>query len=110
MATQSETLEGYVLDIICARRYPQDELAERARAHTKACGLKGHCVESGYGLVDDEGRLFLLDSEATPLVVSAIRGSEKEKGIRLRAQRRMKNEEMRTVGVAEIDGASDGSS
>ena len=45
-----ETLEGYVVDIICIRRYPQEEMLGRARVHTRHCGLAGHCAESGYGL------------------------------------------------------------
>ena len=30
----AETAEGWVLDIACLRKYPRDEYAERARAHT----------------------------------------------------------------------------
>ena len=52
----SEILEGDVVDIICLRKYPADEYAERARKHTRACALKGHCIESGYAL-DAKGRL-----------------------------------------------------
>jgi hypothetical protein len=33
----------------------------------------GHWVESGYGLVDPSGNVELVDSHATPLVVSALR-------------------------------------
>jgi hypothetical protein len=31
--TRTETLEGYVVDQACLRKYPQDELLERAQAH-----------------------------------------------------------------------------
>ena len=51
-----EVLEGYVVDQACLRKYPQDELLERSRVHTTECALMGHCMESGYGLVNEEDR------------------------------------------------------
>lgn len=102
MSTRTETAEGYVVDIACIRKYPQAELIERARAHTKECALMGHCAESGYGLVSDTGSVALLEPAATPGVLDAIRGSDREQGIKLRATREMQGEEMRTTGVEEV--------
>jgi hypothetical protein len=99
---QHERLEGYVVDLICLREYPVGEYAERARRHTRACALKGHCVESGYGLVSDDGRVALLDPAATPQVVEAVRGSSREAGIRLRVRREEREGEMRTDHVEEV--------
>ncbi|MEC4812862.1 MAG: hypothetical protein SAK29_06245 [Scytonema sp. PMC 1069.18] len=73
MSDNTETIEGYVVDIACIRKYPQNELLERAQTHSRNCGLSGHCIESGYGLVNDEGYLKLLDSKATLSVLDAIR-------------------------------------
>ncbi|MGB3760721.1 MAG: hypothetical protein WBA07_30845 [Rivularia sp. (in: cyanobacteria)] len=61
----TETLQGYVVDIICIRKYPQNETVERARAHKRDCALAGHCAESGFGLIDEEGKVALLDPKAT---------------------------------------------
>ena len=97
----SETLEGYVVDLICLRKYPAGEYAESARQHTQACALEGHCIESGFGLVSDDRRVALLDPSATPLVVVAVRGSERGAGIRLRAHRAEENGAMQTVAVEE---------
>lgn len=99
MNTRTETLEGYVVDLACLRKYPQDELAERARSHTKACAVMGHCLESGYGLVDEAGRVSLLDMQATPLILGALRETPQERGIKLRAEREMADKEMHTVSV-----------
>lgn len=101
--TEQETLQGYVVDMVCLRKYPQDELLQRAREHTKECSTMGHCVESGYGLVDDQGHLAALDPPATPEVLKAIRASERDHGIRLRVQREMQEGEMQTVSVEEVD-------
>lgn len=97
-----EVLEGWVVDQACLRKYPQDEIAERARIHTKACSLMGHCIESGYGLVDDEGRIALLEPKSTPAVLAAIQHAPAERGIRLRASRHADGEEMRTTRVEEV--------
>lgn len=97
-----ETLEGWVVDQGCLRKYAQDELIDRARTHTKGCALMGHCVESGYGLVDEMGRVALLEPAATPAVVAAIEASSTERGMRLRVERQAEGSEMRTRDVTEI--------
>lgn len=99
--SEQETVEGYVVDIACLRKYPRSEWLERARAHTQQCALMGHCVESGYGLVDD-GRVALLDDDATPRVVNALQSSSRKSGIRLRATRRMADQHMQTFKVEEV--------
>ena len=97
-----EVLEGYVVDQACLRKYPQDELLERARVHTTECALMGHCMESGYGLVNEEGRPLLLEPASTTRVVEVLRNSQQERGVRLRATRQMQEEEMRTTQVNEV--------
>lgn len=101
-ADTQETLEGYVVDIACVRKYPHRELLDRAREHSKRCALMGHCMESGYGLIDEEGGLALLDAKATPKVAEALERSPRDHGVRLRATRAMQNEEMETVRVEEL--------
>ena len=96
MREKREEVEGYIVDLACLRKYPQDELLERARVHTRACAVMAHCVESGYGLVTDEGHAVPLDIGATPMVYDALRKSDKERGIRARASRRQAEEEMKT--------------
>lgn len=98
----SETLEGYVVDIICLRKYPADEYGARARRHTRACALEGHCVESGFALVDEAGRSVLLDPGATLPVVDAVRASRREAGIWLRVQRGRRDGKMQTVSAEEV--------
>lgn len=48
MAGKDETLEGYVVDIACLRKWPRAEWASRAARHSRGCSLEGHCLESGY--------------------------------------------------------------
>lgn len=50
------------MDIACVRKVSSTELRERASTHTTECALMGHCIESGFALNDDDGRLHLLSA------------------------------------------------
>lgn len=102
MSDRTETLSGYVVDIICLRLYPQNELLERAKVHTRKCSLAGHCTESGFGLVDKNGQLALLDPHATPQLLDAIVSSDRDSGIKLQVTREMQDGDMKTIAVKEI--------
>jgi hypothetical protein len=102
MSNQTENLEGYVVDIICLRKYPQDELLERAKVHTRKCSLAGHCTESGFGLLDEKGQISLLDPHSTPQLLDVIVSSDRDSGIKVRAKREMQDGDMKTVAIDEI--------
>ncbi|MDP9023347.1 MAG: hypothetical protein M3N57_11775 [Actinomycetota bacterium] len=94
-----ETVEGCVMDIACIRKAPAAELTGRAARHPTACGLMGHCIESGYGLVDRQGKVHLLEPHATTEVVRHLLDTDVEAGVALRVVRERDGEEMRTVTV-----------
>ena len=71
------------------------------------CALMGHCIESGYGLVGEEGELSLLDANATSLVGDALRTASSEQGIKLRAARESEEGVMRTVRVDPLHRSED---
>lgn len=99
-----ETLDGYVIDVGCIRKNARDDLLENARTHSRECALMGHCVESGYGIVTDDDRLTVLDSEATPKIVDVVGDSETDEGIRLHVQREAGDDDtMETTTVEEIE-------
>ena len=98
----TETLEGYVVDIACLRKYPRAERLMRARAHTRECALMGHCLESGYGLVGENESLTLLDAEATLQVAGVLLQSDYERGIRLRVTRQKDDTKRTRVRVEKV--------
>jgi hypothetical protein len=99
----TETQDGYVIDVGCIRTNAREELLSKARTHTRDCALMGHCVESGYGIVTEDNRLVVLDSEATPKVVDVVEASDTKKGIRLHIQREEHDGAMKTVDVEEVE-------
>ena len=102
MSVNTETLEGYVIDIACVRKNAREELLGKAETHTKECALTGHCIESGYAIVTDDDELALLDASATPDVVQVVRNSDEEQGHRVRVDRTEQEGEMTTETVEEI--------
>lgn len=102
MDSDTESVEGYVIDIACIRKNPRGELLEKARTHSKECALMGHCVESGFGLVTKDDRLTLLDPKSTRKVVDVVEGSDTQQGIRLQVTRDEQDGTMETVTVTEL--------
>ncbi len=96
-----ETVEGYVVDLACLRRYPASEYTARASRHTTECALMGHCVESGYGLASADNLAVALDAEATPQVVTALQSAGPQ-GVRLRVRREEVDGELKTTGVQAV--------
>lgn len=59
----------------------------------------GHCIESGYGLVDAQGRVHLLEAQTTMRIVQYLLDTNVDKGIKLRVTRRRHGEEMETTAL-----------
>ncbi len=89
------------MDIACIRTNPVAEMGSRAKNHTKTCALMGHCVESGYGLVNTQGEVVLLDDEATPKIVAVLQQINAEDEIWLQVDRQEKKGKMNTIKVEE---------
>lgn len=100
--TVDEHLEGWPVDLACLRRHPASEYVRRAQQHMTACALMGHCLESGYGLVQDDNTVVPLDTEATIKVVDALRGRGSEQGVRVRIRREVRDGEMVTRTVERV--------
>lgn len=96
---QRETWVGYVIDIGCVRKAPSAEILQRASVHTTECALMGHCVESGFALVDYDGRLHLLEPASTAEVVRQLVATDVDEGFRLQIVRERDGDEMRTVDL-----------
>lgn len=96
-----ETFEGYLVDIACLRKYPQSGLLVNARNHTLECALMGHCIESGYGVVGEDGVPRLLESHATSQVLDVLGATAAHQGIRLRVRRVLSGGQMHTERIEE---------
>lgn len=91
---------GVLVDLACARAWPREELLERARAHPTSCSLAGEAVESGFGLVDYDGRLIVLELAATTAVVRHLLDADVETGLRILVRSEPQDGQVTTVDVA----------
>lgn len=104
--TDTATLEGYVVDLIRLRKYPADELRRaRPAAHAGVRAQRALCRERVRPRLG--GRSCRPprphgDPTATPLVLDAVRASNREAGIRLRVTREPDGEAMSTTRVEEV--------
>ena len=80
-----ERIEGYIVDMHCVRQWPQYAWEDRARKHLTSCA-EAH-LESGFCLVDSCA--VPLDAAATPMVLRALREVGDERGVKLRALRKI---------------------
>lgn len=99
----TEMLVGYLTDVACLRTWHHHMYLEKAQEHATRCALEGGHVESGYALVLDNGEPVILDSSATTLIMEALLISSVEKGIRIRVERELRDEKMKTVLVTASD-------
>lgn len=103
MGEPSEIWEGYLIDNECVRTCSRDDLLKKARNHTRACALKGNCVESGYSLVTEDDQVVVLDREATPRILGSVKDCLVEEGLGMRVEREERDGDMKTVSVDEWD-------
>lgn len=99
MSSETSRYEGYIVDIACLRKYPEEKMLMRVKEHTKQCALDGHCIESGYALVLESGEKVLLEPDATALVVAAVLLSDREAGITAEVERVLIDGSMHTTRV-----------
>lgn len=101
-APTREVREGYVVYQGCLRNARGISSLEPARAHTTEYALMGHCMESGYGLLDNEGRALLLEPPPTPQIVETLRSTCQERELGRHATPDSQEQEMRTSRLAEV--------
>lgn len=101
MLIQTESIVGFVVDMICLREWPVHEIYERASRHERECALQGNHVESGYAIIQDDQVPVFLDPEATPLILEILLEAALDRGLRVRVERELIQNSMRTVLVSE---------
>ena len=78
---QAVTMQGYVVDAMCAKGMAGKETTmKKAAGHTKDCALEKECAASGYGLFSD-GKWYKFDAAGDKLAKDMIEKSSREKGL-----------------------------
>jgi hypothetical protein len=93
------TVEGYVVDIACLRRYPETEYAKRSRAHTTGCVADGSLRRERLRPGRRRRSPPPLDTHATPHVVAVLREASTTEAVYLVVERTWEDGEMVTQQV-----------
>jgi hypothetical protein len=77
--TRAVTMQGYVVDAMCAKGMAGKETTmKKAAGHTKDCALEKECAASGYGLFS-EGTWYKFDAAGDKQAKEMIEKSSREK-------------------------------
>ena len=98
---KATTLQGYVVDEMCAKMMMGKETTmKKAAAHTKACALEEECAASGYG-VFSEGEWYKFDEAGDEMALELIENTERKKEIMVDVSGKMEDEALMVASIKE---------
>ena len=71
----TETINGVLIDNLCADAQKPENLAAFVKTHTKSCTLMPRCVASGYSIYAD-GKLMKFDKESNAKIEEFLKKNE----------------------------------
>lgn len=99
--TKTVTLNGYVVDQMCAGGMAKKANAmEKAAAHTRDCSLEESCSAEGYGIFSD-GKYYRFDEKGSATAKSLIEKSKREKGLYFEASGVLSNGTLTVASLKE---------
>lgn len=81
----AETVDGILMDNMCIGKFKAKGY-DGAKTHTKTCALMEPCKDSGYAIINEDGKVVKLDSKGNELAVKALEGTDKEKELTVSAE------------------------
>lgn len=82
-AQTTKTWEGYLADQMCGTNWKGAKGEERAKKHSRACGLEESCAASGYGIFTD-GVFVKFTDASSPKAKSYLERITAKNNIRVR--------------------------
>lgn len=104
LAQTTKTWEGYLADQMCGSNWKGAKGEERARKHSRACGLEESCAASGYGIFTGGVFVKLTDASA-PKAKSYLEKITAKNNIRVRIVGTLNGEK---IDVTSIETAGSG--
>lgn len=101
-AQTTKTWEGYLADQMCGTNWKGSKGEERAKKHSRACGLDESCAASGYGVFT--GGVFVKFTEASsPKAQAYLEKITAKNNIRVRVTGSLEGDK---IAVATIETAN----
>lgn len=92
-AEKEQTLNGYLIDVMCGSKHVQEGTAYGAN-HPKSCLLMPACVQSGYALLTEDKKLLKFDSKGNEEASKLINSTDREKNWRVLVTGRLNDDQI----------------
>lgn len=104
-AQSTKTWEGYLADQMCGSNWKGAKGEERAKKHSRACGLEESCAASGYGVFT--GGAFVKFTEASsPKAKSYLEKITAKNNIRVRVTGTLEGDKISVATIETADSRS----
>ena len=98
------TLNGYLLDNMCASMHVNDkDFAERVKKHPTSCALMPNCAKSGFALFSD-GKLYKLDEAGNKSAEEVLKNTKKKNSVEVAVEGTLEGDTLHVTKLAEKTG------
>ncbi len=83
--SKTQTINGYLVDVACARENSTHPEPGFAAKHSKNCLQMAECAQTGYAILTDENKIIKLDKQSNETAKSVIASSDKKDNFKVTA-------------------------
>jgi hypothetical protein len=77
-SSKTQTINGYLVDVACARENAMHPEPGFAAKHDKGCLQMDECVQTGYAILTEDNRIIRFDKQSNDTAKSLIAGTDKK--------------------------------
>ena len=76
--SKTQTINGYLVDVACARENATNPQPGFAAKHDKGCLQMPECVQTGYAILTEDNRILKLDKQSNETAKNLIANTDKK--------------------------------
>jgi hypothetical protein len=76
--SKTQTINGYLVDVACARENATHPEPGFAAKHDKGCLQMDECVQTGYAILTDDNKIIRFDKQSNETAKSFIASTDKK--------------------------------
>ena len=90
--SKSQTINGYLVDVACARENATNPEPGFAAKHDKGCLQMPECVQSGYAILTEDNKIIRFDKQSNETVKKFIADTDKKDNWKITATGALNND------------------
>ncbi len=76
--SKTQTINGYLVDVACARENAMHPEPGFAAKHDKSCLQMAECVQTGYAIVTEDNKIIRFDKQSNETAKNLIASTDKK--------------------------------